>query len=135
MQDIVDKLIKGDHSIVNNFVTVKQKWDEVLKDFNWDASDAIDKMVRIVSTQQIPFEDIVGNTWLGQEIMVIVGIGQFYSVASGFDDRNTRKAKLIRDAIFKSSCSTEVKSLATEIFEFYLIEDEESEEEFEESEQ
>jgi hypothetical protein len=135
MQDIIHKLIKGDHSIVNNFVAVKQKWDDVFKDFNWYAPDALDKMVKIVSTQQIPFEDIVGNTWLGQEIMVIVGIGQFYSVVSGFDDRNSRKVKLIRDAIFKSSCSTEVKSLTTEIFEFYSIEEDESEEEFEESEQ
>jgi len=135
MQDIIDKLIKGDRSIVNNFVAVKQKWDEVLKDFNWDGSDALDKMVKIVSTQQIPFEDIVGDTWLGQEIMVTVGIGQFYSVVSGFDDRNARKVKLIYDAIFKSSCSMEVKWLAIEIFEFYSIENEESEEEFEETEQ
>ena len=131
MQDIVDKLIKGDHSIVDNFVAVKQKWDEVLKDFNWDASDTLDKMVKIVSTQQIPFEDIVGDTWLGQEIMVLVGIGQFYSVVNGFYDRNTMIVKLIRDAVFKSSYSTEVKSLANELFEFYSIAAAESEDDFE----
>ena len=64
--------------------------------------------------------------------MVLVGIGQFYSVVNGVDDRNTMKVKLIRDAVFKSSCSTEVKSLANEIFEFYSIEEEESEDESEE---
>jgi hypothetical protein len=118
----LEKLIQGDYEIVESFIAVKKMWDEIVKSFEWNDSDALNKMSRILSNKQIAMEVAAGERWLGQEIMVIVGIGQFYSTRIGFDT-NFKKAKLVRDAFLISYCSLEVKGLAEEIGELYSVND------------
>lgn len=123
-QQTLEKLIQGNYEIVDSFIAVRKMWDKIIAEFDWNAPDALEKMASNVSREQIPMEIAAGERWLGQEIMVIVGIGQFYSTVTGFD-KNVRKAKLVRDAFLISNCSLEVKGLAEEISELYSINDDE----------
>ena len=79
----LEKLIQGDKSIIEAYQKVKLRWTEILKDFDWYSPNSIEKMAELVSVHQIPIEHLVGERWLGQEIMVTVGIGQFYSSEMG----------------------------------------------------
>jgi len=123
LTDVIEHLIKGDKKITDRFVNAQNKWNQILKDFDWDSPNALAVMTEIVYKQQIPFELLVGDRWLGQEIMVVVGIGQFYSVNEGFGE-NLKRAKLIREAFLLSYCSLEVKYYARQIENLYDLEDE-----------
>lgn len=118
----LEKLIKGDIEILDAYKRVKEKWDEILKDFDWDAENAVEKIAELVSFYQIPMEHIAGERWLGQEIMVIVGIGQFYSSEVGFE-ANLKEAKTIYNGFLTSMCSLEVKYHAENVGIMYGIND------------
>jgi len=116
----LEKLIHGDENIVAAYSRIKEKWDEILGGFNWEADDAIEKMAELVSFYQIPMEHIVGERWLGQEIMVIVGIGQFYNSEIGFD-ASSRQVNIVYKGFLTSMCSLEVKYHAETIGELYKV--------------
>lgn len=116
----LEKLINGDADIVGAYKRVKRKWDEILKDFNWDAENAIEVMAQLVTQYQIPIEHIAGERWLGQEIMVIVGIGQFYSSELGLE-ANIKEAKIVYNGFLTSMCSLEVKYHAENVGNIYGI--------------
>lgn len=120
----LEKLIQGDSSIVEAFQNVRTTWTNLLVDFDWNAANALDKMAELVSQNQLLFEYQAGERWLGQEIMVIVGIGQFYSSSAGFE-LNIKRAKLIKDAFLLSYCSIEVKGIAEDIANLYSLNDKE----------
>lgn len=124
MIEILDRLTKGDDSILKHFKLIKLKWDEILKDFQWDSPKAVENMRLLVSFHQYDFEDLAHDNWLGQRIMVIVGINQYYSINEGFTEVNERKVRIILEAIESSSCSSEVKQIASEISTLYYIEQE-----------
>lgn len=119
--ETLEKLINGDSSIVGSYTRIKRKWDEILRDFDWNDRDAASKLSSKVTYHQIPMENLAGERWLGQEIMVIVGIGQFYNTNSGFNFETVKRAKIVRDAFLMSYCSLEVKSIAEEIGDLYEI--------------
>jgi hypothetical protein len=118
----LEKLINGDREIVEAYHRVGEKWKEILKDFDWDAEDAVKKMAELVSLWQIPMEHVAGERWLGQEIMVIVGIGQFYSTQIGFDAQ-IKEAKIVYNGFLTSMCSIEVKFHAETIGKLYNVSD------------
>lgn len=118
----LEKLISGDTEILDAYKRVKEKWDEILKDFNWDSDNATEKMAELVTLYQIPMELIAGERWLGQEIMVIVGIGQFYSSQIGFD-AHTKEVKTVYNGFLTSMCSLEVKYHAETIGSLYGVND------------
>jgi hypothetical protein len=64
-----------------------------------------------------------GGQKLGQEIMVTVGIGQFYSSKEGFYSDNLKNAQAIYEAIKRSNCSAEVKVETDKIAEDYHLYD------------
>ena len=120
--ETLGKLIHGDSSILESYIKVKNKWDELLLRFDWRDKNALEKLTKLVGDNQWSFELVAGERWLGQEIMVIVGICQFYSRDVGFD-KDARKAKLIYNAFLSSYCSMEVKFHAEEIGKLYHLED------------
>lgn len=124
MVEIFDRLTKGDDSILKYFKHIKIKWDEILKEFKWESPKAVENMRSLISSHQYVFEELAYNDWLGQQIMVIVGINQYYSIYEGFTDANERKVRIILEAIESSSCSREVKQIANEISTLYYIEKE-----------
>lgn len=118
----LEKLIKGHQEILSAYQHVKEKWDEILTDFDFKDENAVEKMAELVATHQLGFEHVAGERWLGQEIMVIVGIGQFYSSEIGFD-ASLKEAKTIYNGFLTSMCSLEVKSHAETIGSLYRIKD------------
>ncbi len=118
----LEKLINGDPEIVDAYKRVKDKWDEILKDFDWEAENVIERMAKLVTKWQIPIEHIAGERWLGQEIMVIVGIGQFYSSEIGFDT-HIKEVKTVYNGFLTSMCSLEVKYHAETIGALYGVND------------
>lgn len=119
--ETLEKLINGDSNIVGSYIRIKRKWDEILNNFDWNDYEATSKLSTKVSYYQIPMEQLAGERWLGQEIMVIVGIGQFYRTDLGFDAETVKRAKIVRDAFLMSYCSLEVKSIAEEIGVLYQV--------------
>ena len=118
----LEKIINGDSAILESYRKVKNEWRDLLANFDWNDANALVKMTEIVTKSQFDMEQLAGERWLGQEIMVIVGIGQFYNSETGFDD-STEKATLVRDAFLESHCSSEIKFLAEEIGKTYRLED------------
>jgi hypothetical protein len=72
----------------------------------------------MLSAEQMWFERNCGARWVGQEIMVVSGIGMLYSTKAGFGD-NADRARVLYDAFQQSFCSIEVKSIAREVAESY----------------
>lgn len=118
----LEKLITGDREILEAYQRVKAKWDEILQHFDWGAEDAVERMADLVTKWQLPMEGIAGERWLGQEIMVIVGIGQFYNSYIGFD-ASIKQVKTVYNGFLTSMCSIEVKFHAETIGKLYGIED------------
>lgn len=117
----LEKLIQGDTEIINSYQRVKAKWAEALEGFDWESADAIVNMAKLVSEWQIGMEHAAGDRWLGQEIMVIVGIGQFHSSETGFDTHK-EKAQIVYKGFANSMCSIEVKSYAKKAGTLYGLE-------------
>ena len=129
MTELLTKLMNGDHSVVDAFVAVKQKWHDLLQNFDWNADNASTQIAHLAGLNQLKFEEIVGDTWLGQQIMVLVGFGQFYSVTEGFTEENLRKVMIMREGFLKSTCSGETHSYTNEATELFYLEIEEVENE------
>lgn len=120
--ETINKLLKGDSTIVEKYLTIKLKWDQILSQFDWNDDKSLEKLTRLVGDEQLTFEHLVDNRTLGQEIMVIVGICQFYDREVGFD-KDFRKAKLLYNAFLSSYCSMEVKFITEEIGKMYRLEE------------
>ena len=112
MHYTIELLLKEDPYIIQYYHNAKKKWNEILKK-NLDID--LDCLANILSSEQIWFEQNCGGRWIGQEIMVIVGITQFYSTKCGFEGENLDNAKAVYNAFSKSFCSLEVKAWADEI--------------------
>lgn len=117
------ELITGDTNILDYYQRAQQLWEEIKQSDKFTNVDTLAKELSFVQTQ---FELECGGRMLGQEIMTFVGIGQFYSIASGFEDRDFEDAIKVKNAFARSNCSLEVKWHAEEAAKIFgLSENEE----------
>ena len=120
MVSISELLINGDERIMHYCRNAKEKWSVIIEkhpDFDLDNSS------EEISSSQLWFEKTAGGQKLGQEIMVTVGIGQFYSSKKGFDSDNLKNAQAIYEAIKRSACSVEVKNATDKVADDYHLYD------------
>ena len=120
MVSISELLINGDERIMHYCRNAKEKWSVIIeKHPDFDLVSLSEEL----SSSQPWFEKNCGGQKLGQEIMVTVGIGQFYTSKAGFDSDNLKNAQAIYEAIKRSNCSTEVKVATDKIAEDYHLHD------------
>ena len=87
-------------------------WNEVLSDV--DRSNPTE-ISRIASNQQHWFETNCGGRYLGQEIMVVAGIGGYFSAAVGFDANLTNAKAMYQGFMNADGCSGEIRGHAEDM--------------------
>ncbi len=124
MHYTIERLSKGDASVVDNFVTAKKKWEEI---FESTKGQSIESLTKKITEAQMFFEHHCGGRHQGQEIMVWSSFGTLYSVQTGFEadfesppKENYTLARDLAEAFQDSSCSMEVKVMAREAAKSYL---------------
>ena len=118
MIETIDNLIRGDTRIGSYYLKAVERWKLIMGRVG--ARDP-DILAEILSREQVLFEDDCnGNRRLAQELIAVVGIAQWYDVGSGFDG-HAGDLLLIRRAIERSSCSTEVKFVARNIAAYFRL--------------
>ena len=118
MVSISELLINGDERILHYCRNAKEKWTVLIEkhpDFD------LDNLSSELSSSETWFEKNCGGEKLGREIMVTVGIGQFYSSKEGFDGVNLKRAQAIHEAIKRSNSSDEVKTAADKVAADYHL--------------
>lgn len=115
MHYTIELLMKGDLHIVDYYARAKEMWAGILA--SPEASD-VDALASRLSSEQLLFESECGGRWIGQEIMVVVGITQFYSTEIGFEG-SEETALRVYNAFRASYCSLEVKGHADAVAESY----------------
>lgn len=101
----LEALINGNAGIVEYYNNAKQLWLEIIES---EAFENVDTLAQELTIRQLQFEHQCGGRWIGQEIMAIVGIGQFYSSEIGFE-ATLEDALKVKNAFAQSYCSLEVK--------------------------
>ncbi len=101
----LEKLINGQADIVEHYNNARQLWNEIIHS---DSFNNADTLAEELTMRQLQFENNCGGRWIGQEIMALTGIGQFYSSEIGFDATHQNAIK-VKDAFARSYCSLEVK--------------------------
>ena len=119
MHFVINLLMSGDRNAATYFELAKNRWANLIQ-----SSSSGEDLTRTLSSEQSWFEANCGGRWEGQEIMVISGITQFYSLDDGFGDRK-HKALEVYNALMRSQCSLEVKGEADRIAKLYYLFDEE----------
>ena len=115
----IDKLLNENNKVFEYYQLAKTEWKKILINEEYKNSDSLSKRL---SEAQFWFESNCGDKRLGQEIMVITGIAQFYDLHIGFEATN-KKALFIYEAFTRSYCSMEVKFLVSKIaIQYGLIE-------------
>lgn len=107
MQHTIEALANGSHDIVEFYQRACEHWKQILQETE-PLDDSI--LAQRLLTEQFWFEQNCGGRYLGQEIMVMTGIAQFYSTADGFAG-NGDKAKAVMNA-FKKCASHEAEHFA-----------------------
>lgn len=115
----IEKLIIGDSNIVGYFAAASTRWKSILASPD---ANSVSTLASRLGSEQSSFEHECGGRWIGQEIMVLVGIAQFYTTAEGFGDDEER-AKLVYEALRASYCSIEVKGHADIVARSYYLVD------------
>ena len=101
----LETLINGNADIVEHYNNARQLWLTIRESA---AYNNVDTLAQELTIRQLQFEHQCGGRWIGQEIMAIVGIGQFYSSEIGFDTTMEDAVK-VKNAFAQSYCSLEVK--------------------------
>lgn len=115
----LEALINEKNEIMEYYQNSKQIWKKIIEQV--DILD-VTKLAEVLTNSQREFERDCGGRYIGQEIMVAVGIGQFYSTADGFGE-NLYKANSIKKAFLQSYCSLEVKYYVREISKDLYLEE------------
>lgn len=99
-----------------------QHWQQVLASVDTTNTKAI---AALADGEQGWFEQNCGGRYIGQEVMVVSGIGQYYRTSDGFNDR-LEKAKAMYNGLRTSMCSVEIHHHADEMAKSYpeLLEEE-----------
>lgn len=117
MHNTIEKLMLGDEDIVAHYRSARKLWSGIMDEFP-DINPK--KLSKELTSKQLAFEHNCGGRWIGQEIMVISGIAQFYTISCGFGD-NKEKAIQVYKAFMMSYCSIEVKSVAEDVAKSYYL--------------
>lgn len=120
MHYTIEHLLAGDDGICQYYANARSHWEMLLQEH---ARANSDELAKVLTKEQFWFEEHCGSRWIGQEIMVVTGIAQFYTTTTGFGD-NKSKAMLVYEAFMKSYCSLEVKGLAEDVARSYYLEEE-----------
>src|SRR5690348_12272750 len=104
MHYTIELLVNGDPQVGDYYRLAVQRWKEI-----WARPEAGDltNMASLLSSEQMWFERHCGTRWVGQEIMVVSGIGMLYTTQAGFG-QNAGRARFLYDAFQRSYCSIEV---------------------------
>jgi hypothetical protein len=125
----IDEIMKQNRDIFKWYKNARKIWEALL--IKWDISKQsnIDGLANDLWKYQHSFERHCGGKTIGQEIMVITGIVQFYNVNVGFEqewntpnDHRLKKAINVYKAFQRSSCSMEVKFTAKNVAKSYGLE-------------
>jgi len=101
----LEALIQGKADIVEYYNNGTLLWQQIKESVEFND---VNTLAQELTNRQIQFEVQCGGRWLGQEIMAIIGIGQFYSSEIGFD-ATFEDALKVMNAFAQSYCSIEVK--------------------------
>lgn len=112
-----EMLIHGEHKVIEYYKTARERWSIILSET--DFYHHVNLSQRLVN-EQYWFENYCGGRWVGQEVMVIVGLTMFYTTRSGYGS-NYQKALFIYQSIMQSYCSVEVKNLAQKLAQDYAL--------------
>lgn len=117
MHRTLERLIKGDSTLITHVQIALQKWDEILKGIDKISNEEFAKRI---DSEQFHFETKCGNDIKdeGQDIMVFTAIAQFYSCSDGFGER-LGVARRVYNAIQNSQCSCEIKWDVKKVAEDY----------------
>ena len=125
MHYTIELLVKGDGKVVDHYAEAISWWKTILADSN---GFDVERLSKIVTAEQISFfEHQCGGRYVGQEIMVLSGIAQFYTTQDGFEWTsephpeldNREKAMRVYKAFMRSYCSMEIKQIAEEVARDY----------------
>lgn len=119
MHYTIELLMQGNPNILNFYESAKTKWTEILKE---TGTANIEQLANRLGAEQSWFEHNCGSRWIGQEIMVVAGLCQFYKTDIGFEGHE-QEVVAVYDAIQASWCSLEVKGLADQVAKSYSIKD------------
>lgn len=117
MHYTLEEVVKGNSGIVRYYSTAQRQWQQILHETE---PLTVANLAKRLSTDQLWFERNCGGRELGQEVMVVSGIAQFYSTADGFGE-NYDTALLVTKAFSSSFCSVEVKSHARHVAQSYDV--------------
>lgn len=118
MHYTIEMLVQGDPDVGEYYRRAAGRWHEIWERFGTGDRD---RLAAALGTEQMWFERNCGpsgNRWIGQEIMVVCGIGMLYSTRVGFEDKADR-GRMLYDAFQRSFCSIEVKGVAREVAASY----------------
>jgi hypothetical protein len=120
MRYTIEKVVTGDGEIIRYYGNARTRWATILQECRGVPSTIL---ARQLTSEQPWFEHHCGGRRIGQEIMVVCGITQFYNTSHGFDHDLSRALWVYR-AFMKSYCSVEVKAIARDVASTYGLEDE-----------
>jgi hypothetical protein len=129
MQYTIEALIQKNRDVVQWYINALDIWADIFRKIDPADEANIEILAKELSNRQLEFEHKCGTRWVGQEIMVITGIAQFYTTNFGFGvgykekyDKRKEKATNIYKAFKRSYCSVEVKFHADDIARNYDLE-------------
>ena len=119
MHYTIELLIQGDENVVTYYRKAEELWSQIDKKPEFEKTEFLAK---VLTNMQLQFEHECGGRWVGQEIMVVVGITRYYTTDVGFEG-NEELALRVHDAFMASFCSMEVKGHAQSVAEAYDLEE------------
>lgn len=117
MQYSLDMLVHGEADIVRYYRTAAERWREI---WSRPESQELYGLADILRAEEKWFEQNCGGPWIGQEVMVVSGLGGLYTRTGGFAD-NLGRARLLYDAFRSSFCSVAVLSFAEKVARSYHL--------------
>ncbi len=94
MRQTIEALVTGNREIMGFYQRSIEHWQQILRETQ--PLDDSTLAGRLLSGQFL-FEQSCGGKYLGQEIMVLTGVAQFYSTTDGFGE-NREKALIVLKA-------------------------------------
>ena len=119
--ELYERLMQDGERVPGYFANALKIWAEIWAKAG--RSVTASALAPILRSAQAEFETKCGGRSLGQEIMALTAIAQFYSCASGFDQDGIKRARITRDAMRTSGCSGEVVGMVDRHAKAYAIDE------------